>query len=289
MNLNKNFSKPEETVIEPTRDYFRIDWREIFHYRDLLFLLVRRDFVSRYKQTLLGPAWFVLQPLLTTLVFTLIFGRFAKIPTNNVPPVLFYLCGLLAWDYFSQCVLATSAALLSNVNLFTKVYFPRLIIPFSIVISNLMKYGLQLAMFLGFYAYFKFFTNGVHPLHLNVSVILLPAAVFLTALTSLGAGLWVCALTVRYRDFHHLIGFVVQLWMYLTPIIYPLSVVPERWKWLALLNPMAEVVEYYRFAFFGTGTLTAQGLFISLGITLVLFLSGLYMFNRVEKNFIDTI
>ncbi len=281
--------EPVETIIEPSRDFFKIPWKEISHYRDLLFLLVRRDFVAKYKQTILGPLWFILQPLLTTLVFTVIFGHFARIPTNEIPPVLFYLCGLLAWDYFAQCFSGISYSLVTNLNLFSKVYFPRLIIPFSILLSNLMRSGLQLGIFLCFYFYFKLMTPASAVIHPGAWLLVLPAAWFVSAMASLGAGLLVSALTVKYRDLQHMISFSIQLWMYGTPIIYPLAVVPERWKGLMLLNPMTEVVEVYRLAFFGSGLLSFQGIALSAGITAALFLSGLYMFNKSQRTFVDTI
>ncbi len=290
-NMKKENLKSEiqETVIEAGYNFFKINWKDVWAYRDLLFLLVRRDFVSRYKQTILGPAWFIFQPLMTTLVFTIVFGKFAKIPTNQIPPILFYLCGLLAWDYFAQCVSGISGSLISHVNLFSKVYFPRLIIPLSIILSNLMKYGLQFTVFLGFFFYFKFFTPASQYIHPNGWLALLPVILFMTALASLGVGLWVCAITVKYRDFQHLISFTMQLWMYGTPVIYPLSSVPEKWKWVVLMNPMTEIVEFYRFIFFGTGTLTFESVAFFMFVTTALFLSGLYMFNRVERTFIDTI
>ncbi len=288
--MDKKNDEPEfETIIQPTRSYLRINWKELWHYQDLLWLLVRRDFISKYKQTVLGPIWFVLQPLLTTLVFTIIFGKIAKLPTDEIPPMLFYLCGLLAWDYFSQCVTATSTSLTGNMSLFSKVYFPRLIIPLSIVFSNLMKYGLQLCIFIGFYFYFKLGTQSGALMHPQPQLLFLPVAVMSSALISLGAGLWVCAMTVKYRDFQHLVGFSVQLWLYATPVIYPMSMVPEKWKWLVQMNPMSAILEYYRYAFFGSPAPMADSLVISAVVTLTLFLSGLYMFNKVERTFVDTI
>ncbi len=289
MSQDKKGGNEYEVVIERTRNYFQVPWRELVHYRDLLWLLVRRDFISKYKQTILGPVWFVLQPLLTTLVFTIIFGKVAKLPTDSIPPMLFYLCGLLAWDYFAQCAQATATSLSSNVHLFSKVYFPRLVIPLSIVVSNLMKYALQLCIFMGFYLYFKLATPASSVIDPNGAVFLLPVAVFMTALTSLGVGLWVCAMTVKYRDFQHLVGFSIQLWMYGTPVIYPMSLVPEKWKWLVLLNPMSEILEFYRYVFFGTSAPEIPALLLSFTVSLVIFLTGLFMFNRVERTFVDTI
>jgi lipopolysaccharide transport system permease protein len=282
-------NQPHETVIAPSRHFFYFPMREIAAYRDLLFQLVRRDFVSKYKQTVLGPAWFMLQPLLTTLVFTVVFGNFAEIPTDRIPPLLFYLCGLLAWDYFAQSASGTAMTMLGNVHLFSKIYFPRLIMPLSVVLSNLMRYALQLCMFLGFYVYFKFHTNAGMYFHPSPWLFLLPLVLAMTIFISLGIGLCVSALTVRYRDLQHLVGFVLQLWMYATPVIYPLALVPDRWKWLALLNPMTQVVEFYRMAFFGAGTLSAVGLLICATATTVIFSAGLYLFNKAQRTFIDII
>ncbi len=278
-----------ETVIESPQHFFLIPWREILHYRDLLFLFVRRDFVSRYKQTILGPLWFIIQPLVTTLVFTIVFGRFTSISTGRVPQVLFYLSGLLAWDYFTLCLSGTAYCLTSNIHLFSKVYFPRLIVPISLTLSNLPRLGLQLVIFSGIYIYCV--KLGVVPVSVRPTalIFLLPGLVFMTALAGLGPGLWVSAMTVKYRDLHHLIGFSIQLWMYATPVIYPLETVPDSWKWVLLLNPMTEILELYRQAFFGTGDVSSLGLALSGAVITVTFLSGLYMFNRVQSTFVDTI
>lgn len=274
-----------ETVIEPGHPFFKVEWKEIWDYRDLLFLLVRRDFISKYKQTVLGPLWFIVQPVLTTVVFSIVFGKFAKIPTDQVPPILFYMCGLLAWDYFAQCLGGTAGCLISNAGLFKKVYFPRLIVPLSVLISNLMKYGIQLALFLCFLFYFE----GGKTIIVFGKLLFLAPAILLTAAAALGTGLIISSLTVRFRDLQHLISFSIQLWMYGTPVIYPLSQVPERWKFVVLMNPMTEVVEFYRFIFLGVGTLTSGGIALSAGMAAGLLLTGLYLFNKTEKTFVDTI
>jgi len=219
-----------DTIIQPTKSWFRIPWREIWHYRDLLYLLVRRDFVAKYKQTILGPLWFILQPLLTTLVFTVIFGRVAKIPTDELPPLLFYLCGMLPWSYFAQCMNGTSTTFVTNAALFGKVYFPRLVVPLSIVTSSLLAFLIQLVTFAVFWLYYKFFTEAGSLFHLRaMPLALCPLLLLQTAALGLAVGLWMSALTAKYRDFVHLSGFLTQLWMYATPVVYPLSVVPERW------------------------------------------------------------
>lgn len=279
--------KAYEIIIQPNRSWFHIDWREFLHYRDLLFLLVRRDFVSKYKQTILGPAWYIIQPLLMTLVFTIIFGKVAKIPTDGLPPALFYLCGLLAWRYFADCLTTTSTSFISNANLFGKVYFPRLIVPLSVVISNLFAFAIQLVTFLGFFFYFKYFTPAGLTIRPNLFILALPLILLQTAAISLGIGLWMSALTAKYRDFQFLMGFLVQLWMYATPVIYPMSIIPEKWKVLLALNPMAPIVESFRYAFLGTGD--KNYLLISGIVTIFVLLTGILIFNKTERTFIDTV
>ncbi|MDD4871217.1 MAG: ABC transporter permease [Kiritimatiellae bacterium] len=278
-----------EYIIEPSRGWGRIPWRELVHYSDLLFLLVRRDFISRYKQTMLGPLWFVIQPLLTTVVFTIIFGRVAKISTDELPPVLFYMCGLLAWGYFAQCMGGTSTIFVSNAGLFGKVYFPRLIIPLSVVISNFMSFAIQLVTFLVFWVWFKFFTSAGDLFHFTAYLFALPVLLLLTAGIGLGVGLWMSALTAKYRDFSHLAGFLTQLWMFATPIVYPLSEVPARWQWVSALNPMTGVVEAYRYAFLGAGTIQPLFLSISVATTTFVLITGIILFTKTEKTFIDTV
>lgn len=285
----KQVKQNYEIIIESHKGWFYFDWHGMLHYRDLLFLLVRRDFLAKYKQTILGPAWFILQPLLTTLVFTVIFGRIAKVPTDGVPPMLFYLCGLLPWSYFAQCLAGVSASLVVNANLFSKVYFPRLIVPLSIVMSNFFSFLLQLATFLAFYFYFKFFTPAGAEMDLNRVVFLLPLLFLQTVAIGLGVGLWIASLTVKYRDFQHLVPFMTQIWMYATPIIYPVSAIPEAWRFVLALNPMSGIVESYRYAFFGAGFVDPRYLMISAAVTIVILTGGLLTFNKVQRTFVDTI
>ena len=276
-------------VIRPTRGWLTLNIAELWQYRDLLFLLVYRDFAARYKQTILGPAWFVLQPLLTALVFTVIFGGVAKIPTDGAPPVLFYLAGLLGWSYFAQTLQGTSGTFIANANLFGKVYFPRLIVPLSLVASNLLAFALQLAMFLCFWAYYKFLTPAGAAFGMTGAVLFLPLVVLQVAAASLGVGIWVSASTAKYRDFSHLVGFLVQVWLYATPVIYPLSQIPERWRWLFVLNPMTMPVETIKSMFLGRGLLAAGDIALSAAVTVAVLVSGVLVFNRVEKTFVDTI
>jgi lipopolysaccharide transport system permease protein len=275
-------------VIRPTRGWFNLNLAGVWHYRDLLFLLVHRDFVARYKQTILGPAWFVLQPLLVTVVFSVIFSGVAKIPTDGLPPMLFYLTGLLGWNYFAQTFQSTSGTLVNNAGLFGKVYFPRLVVPLSAVISNLFAFALQLVTLLALWIYYKFFTDagGLFGFY---GIVWFPLVLLYIAALSLGVGLWLSALTAKYRDFTFLSGFIIQIWMYATPVIYPLSQIPEKWRWIAVLNPMTMPVEAIKVMFLGTGTITATYVALSVGATTFLLVSGVLVFNKVEKTFIDTV
>jgi lipopolysaccharide transport system permease protein len=277
------------TVIEPNRSWFRIPWRDILHYRDLLFLLVRRDFVAQYKQTVLGPLWFLVQPLLMTAVFTVVFARIAGIPTDGVPPILFYLCGMLGWGYFAGCLGQTSTTFLANMSIFGKVYFPRLVIPLSVVVSRLIAFAIQLAAFLCFLFYYLCFSPASSRIHPGPLILALPLLLFVSAAVGMGAGLWISALTTKYRDFAFLSGFLTQVWMYGTPVVYPLSQVPERWRTLISLNPMTGVVEMYRCAFLGVGTVNPLQTGISAAAALALLLTGLLAFSRAERTFVDTV
>lgn len=278
-----------EYIIQPTSSWFHVPWREIVQYRDLLFLLVRRDFVAKYKQTILGPLWFVIQPLMTTVVFVVIFTKVAKIPTDALPPELFYLCGMLAWSYFAQCMGGTSTTFTANAGLFGKVYFPRLVVPLAVIISNLMAFAIQLVTFLCFWVWFKVFSDAGATFHATSLLLALPALLLQTAAIGLGVGLWMSALTAKYRDFGHLSGFLTQLWMYATPVVYPLSEVPEQWRWVMAANPMAGIVESYRYAFLGAGTVEPVYLAVSAATTLVVLLSGIVFFSRTERTFVDTV
>lgn len=276
-----------EIVIAPNRGWMRIDWRALWEYRDLLILLVRREFLSKYKQTILGPAWFVISPLLTTIIFTIIFGKVAQIPTDGIPPILFYLCGLLGWNYFSQAVTGSSATFQAHSALFSKVYFPRLTVPLSVVIATLCAFGLQLVTFFGFYLYYRLFVPAAASLQPTWHIVLLPLLLVQIAALSLGVTLWMSAATAKYRDLNHLNQLIMQLWMYATPIIYPLSQVPEKWTWLVWLNPMCSVVETFRLCLLGRGTLQPAYLGASALFTLVIFLSGIMIYQKVERTVAD--
>ncbi len=278
-----------EFVIEPNRSWLHIHWRALWDYRDLLILLVRRDFISKYKQTILGPAWFVLQPLFTTIMFTIVFGRVAKISTDGLPPVLFYMCGLLGWNYFSQNMTSGLAAFTVNAQLFEKVYFPRLIVPLSILTANLCAFALQLLTFLGFFAYYKLFLPQGRDLNPDWHILFAPLLILQAFALSLGVILWMAASTAKYRDLLQVNQFIVQLWMFATPIVYPLSKVPPGIVWLAWLNPMTAIVEGFRLCMLGVGTFSTPLLLTSLLGTLVILFTGIMVFQRVERTMVDTL
>jgi lipopolysaccharide transport system permease protein len=277
-----------EIILRPENGWLSVELRSVWQYRDLLSLLVWRDFVAKYKQTILGPLWFIIQPLLMTVVFTVVFGTIAGLPTDGLPPLLFYLCGQLGWNYFAQTLSSGSATLVNNAGLFSKVYFPRLVVPLSALISNLFAFLIQAATFFAFLCYFKY---SLKPASFGPSwhALLLPLLVVQTALLSLGVSLIMSSLTAKYRDLTHLTGIIIQVWMYATPVIYPLSKVPARWRWVAALNPMTPVVESYRLALLGSGTVVPQHLVLSVTLTVLLLAAGLITFGRVEKTFVDTV
>ncbi|NJB69196.1 lipopolysaccharide transport system permease protein [Desulfobaculum xiamenense] len=274
------------TVITPRAGWFGLDLAELWRYRDLVVLFVRRDFVSQYKQTVLGPAWFVIQPLLLTVVYAVIFGGVAGLSTDGLPRLPFYLCGVVVWRYFAECLTRTSNTFVANTAIFGKVWFPRLAVPVSVTISALFSFLLQfgfLLAFLGWYAW-----RGELPLPGPAA----PLTLFLVpvmACLGVGLGLVVCSLTVRYRDLRFLVSFGVQLFMYATPIIYPLSALLERWRGIAALNPMAVVVEAFRVAWLGSGTFDWNMLAVAVGISVAVLFCGLALFGRVEKTFMDTV
>jgi lipopolysaccharide transport system permease protein len=275
-----------DMMIGPQRKLFDLRLRELWHSRDLILLFVRRDFVSVYKQTILGPLWYLIQPLLTTIIFTVIFGNIAKLPTDGLPPFLFYMSGTVIWTYFASCLTKTSETFVSNANLFGKVYFPRLAVPVSILISNLIAFTIQFAFFLAFMAYFVW--RGT-PLHPNWWILLTPVLLLMMAGLGLGFGIIVSSLTTKYRDLRFLVQFGVQLLMYVTPVIYPTSALPHRYQALLQFNPISPVVETFRYAYLGAGTVNVLQLVFSFGLMLVVIIIGAVIFNRVEATFMDTV
>jgi lipopolysaccharide transport system permease protein len=277
-----------EVTLRPNTSWLQLELKGIWHYRDLLSLLVWRDFVAKYKQTILGPLWFIVQPLMMTFVFTVVFAGVAKIPTDGLPPTLFYLCGQLGWNYFAQNFGSNSATLVNNAGLFSKVYFPRLVVPLSSLVSNLFTFIIQVVTFSAFFVYFKFVLHtGVF--HLDWRVVFLPLLVLQSAALSLGLGLFMSALTAKYRDLVHLTPLLIQLWMYATPVIIPLSKFPEQYRWLVAINPMTSIVESFRLMLLGTGTVEPLYLVCSVTFTVVILIVGLLLFGKVEKTFVDTV
>lgn len=274
-------------TISPASGWFDIHLGDLWRYRDLVLIFVRRDLVSIYKQTILGPTWFLLQPVLTSLVFTLIFGGLAKIPTDGVPPILFYLLMTTVWGYFSGCLVKTSSTFISNAHIFGKVYFPRLVVPLATVTSNLISFAIQMSLYLA--VLFVYCSSGRIEIPLRPVLLLLPLLVVQMAILGLGCGIIVSSLTTRYRDLVHLVGFAVQLWMFVTPVIYPASMVSPGLKWLLVVNPMAPVLELFHYALHGAGGIDWFRQFVSVGMTLAILLVGLTLFSRVEKNFTDTV
>jgi lipopolysaccharide transport system permease protein len=273
-------------VIEPHGSLFDLKLKELWQYRDLVWLFVRRDFVTLYKQTILGPAWHLIQPLLTTLMFTLVFGRIAGLPTDGVPPFLFYLGGTILWSYFSGVLTLTSNTFGANAGMFGKVYFPRLAVPVSVLLSRLFSFGVQFALFLAVLVWYR--SQGA-VISISPWVLATPLLLLQLAALALGLGLIVSALTTRYRDLAVVIGFGVQLLMYASPVIYPMSLLPERLQPVMALNPVAPSLEAFRLVFFGTGTVTADMVMLSVLTTLMTLLLGIVIFNRVERTFMDTV
>lgn len=273
-------------VIGPKTGWFDLHLADLWRYRDLTLLFVWRDFVAQYKQTILGPLWHLLQPLFTTLLFTLIFGRIAKLSTDGVPPMLFYMAGVIAWTYFAECLNRTSTTFIQNAGIFGKVYFPRLCVPISVVISNLIKFGIQFGLFLGFLLFF--WMKGA-PIHPTSAMLLVPILLLMMAALGLGCGIIVSALTTKYRDLQVLVTFGVQLAMYATPVIYPLSMFPNSARWMVILNPMAPIIEAFRYAFLGEGLFNFGYLALSAGIITVILGLGIVLFNHVERTFMDTV
>lgn len=284
--MNTQAHEQWDLEIRPSGDLFNLHLKDLWNYRDLLWLMVRRDFVSFYKQTVFGPLWFFIQPIITTFIFTIIFGRLARISTEGAPPVLFYLSATVAWNYFADCLTKTSTVFRDNSGIFGKVYFPRLIIPLSIIFSNLVKFSVQFILLLIMLGWSLFKQENVHP---NAYVLLFPVIIVLMAMLGLGIGLIVTAMTTKYRDLAFLVAFGVQLVMYATPVIYPLSAAPEKYRTLITLNPVTGLIETFRHGFLGTGKFYADAFIYSVIASIVLFFVGLITFNKVEKNFIDTV
>lgn len=284
--MPRNSKEQWTSVIEPSSGWFDINFREIWRYRDLIRMFVRRDFIAVYKQTILGPLWFLVQPLVTTLVFTIVFGQIAKLPTDGVPPILFYLSGTVVWQYFSSCLTKTSDTFVTNAGIFGKVYFPRVVTPISIVITNMMSFSIQFLLFLVILCIFWARGLDFSP---TIWIAAIPVLLLQMACLGLGCGIIVSSMTTKYRDLSLLVGFGVQLWMYATPVVYPSSMVTGSLSWLLILNPMTAIVELFRYAFLGGNLIPLWYWGISLLLTVFLLFTGIVLFNKVEKNFMDTV
>ncbi|GAA4328237.1 ABC transporter permease [Mucilaginibacter gynuensis] len=283
-------AKDWDIEITPRNNLFQLRLADVWHYRDLLFLLVRRDFVSFYKQTILGPVWFFIQPVITIAIYTLIFGNLAGILTDGIPKPLFYLAGIIIWSYFAECLTKTSTVFKDNAAMLGKVYFPRIIMPLSIVLSNLVKFGVQLLLFILLYAFY--WLKADSSFAPNAAALLFPLIILLIAAQGLGLGMLISAITTKYRDLAFVVAFGVPLLMYVTTVVYPLSEVQSRFPHYYLfiqLNPITALIETFRYGFFGSGSFSWAWLGYSVITTMLILLAGTVVFNKVEKNFIDTV
>lgn len=274
------------TVIKPKNSWWSVDLKELLHYRDLVKLFVYRDFVVYYKQTILGPLWFLIKPLITTITYTLVFSRIARIPTDSIPPMLFYLTGTILWNYFSTCLNSTSNTFVQNSGIFGKVYFPRMTVPIATVISQLVQFGIQFLLFTAIWLFFK--THG-SPIALGWEIALLPLLVLQMAALGLGFGMIVSSLVTKYRDLSFLMEFAVQLWMYASPVVYPLSQIPMQYRAIYCLNPMVSVIELFRKAFLGISSFNISYYLFGWISTIVILFVGMMLFHKVEKSFMDTV
>lgn len=273
------------TVIQPKNKLFDLKLKELWTYRDLIVMFVKRDFKTMYKQTILGPLWIIINPILTTLMQVVVFGNIANISTDGMPQFLFYMAGNTVWMYFSSCLTKTSNTFVGNANVFGKVYFPRLVTPISIVLSGLITFVVQFAIFLVSDIYYA--VKGI--VHPNLMVLLLPILILEIAILGMGCGIIISALTTKYRDLAVLVSFGMQLWMYGSAVIYPVSSLPEKWGELLMLNPVVPIIEAFRYAFTGQGAFSVPYLMISMVISAVILFIGIVIFNKVEKNFMDTV
>lgn len=289
MNFIENSEEEWLFEIKPKNNFFEFNFKEVWQYRDLLFLFVKRDIVTVYKQTILGPLWYFIQPLFTSIIFTLIFNNIAGINTGNIPPFLFNLAGITVWNYFTSCLNDTSDTFKKNAAIFGKVYFPRVIMPISIVISNLLKFAIQFFIFIAFYIYY--YLKGAE-MHLNEYTIFFPLLIIIMGFLGLGLGMFISSLVTKYRDFSYLVSFGVQLLMYISAVMYPMSLIVSKipnYAWIVKYNPLAYVIESTRFMLLSVGKITVSGLLYTTIVTAILFFTGLLIFNKTEKSFIDTV
>ncbi|MBC7913736.1 MAG: ABC transporter permease [Pyrinomonadaceae bacterium] len=286
--MNEAVQKQWKEVITPDNNIFSVNLKEIWEYRDLLLILMRRDVLSIYKQTILGPLWFFIQPILTTATFVIIFSRVAKLSTAGLPPVLFYISGIVMWGYFSECILRTSSFLKDNTSILSKVYFPRLIVPLSLVLTNLVKFSIQILLFFIIYTYFVVTGNG--SIHANWYALLFPVLILLIAGLGLGFGMIISSLTTKYKDLVHLTTFGVQLMMYTSTVIFPLAGYQDsKYKLLIMANPMTGIIETFRYGFLGIGEFSWGLLTYDAAFIATFLVIGIVTFNSIERNFVDTI
>ena len=274
------------TIIKPKNKLLQVDLKEIWQYRDLLSMFIRRDIVTQYKQTILGPAWYFIQPALTTLMYMVVFGGIAKISTDGLPQPLFYLAGIVCWQYFSDCLNKTSTTFTTNQNIFGKVYFPRLIVPLATIASNLVRMGIQFLLFIAVYLYYLLKNTEVSP---NEYALLIPVLILMLAGLALGFGIMISSLTTKYRDLTILFTFIVQLWMYATPVIYPLSSMSPKRQWIMAINPVTSILEAFKYGTMGVGTFNWWHLTYSFLFMVVLLGLGIVVFNKVQRSFMDTV
>jgi len=274
------------TIIKPKNKLLQVDFHEIWQYRDLLKMFIKRDIVTQYKQTVLGPAWYFIQPALTTIMYMIVFGGIAKISTDGLPQPMFYLAGIVCWQYFADCLTKTSGTFTTNQNIFGKVYFPRLIVPLATVTSNLVRMGIQLLLFISVYIYFLIIRVEVAP---NAYAFLIPVLIIMLAGLALGFGILISSMTTKYRDLAILFTFIVQLWMYATPVIYPLSTMSPKRQWIMALNPITSIVETFKYGTMGVGTFNWGHLAYSFIFMVVLLAIGVVVFNKVQRSFMDTV
>ena len=276
------------TEIRPKDKLLSVDFKEIWQYRDLMMLFVKRNIITQYKQTILGPLWFVIQPMMTTVMYMVVFGGIAKISTDGLPQPLFYLAGISFWQYFADCLTKTSNTFVNNAGIFGKVYFPRLVTPLSDVISNLVRFGIQFGLFLIVYLYYVIFTDAV--IQPNLYALMFPVLVAMLAGLALGFGILFSSMTTKYRDLQLLLSFFVSLWMYATPVIYPLSTITnEKLRLVMQLNPLTGIVEFFKYGMLGVGNHDWWMLGYSFGFMVVLLAVGIIVFNKVQKSFMDTV
>ena len=285
----KDDNEAWDLVLEPKNKWYSLGLSQILRFKDLLFLFVRRDFVSVYKQTILGPIWFFIQPIITAITYAIIFGMLANIPTDGIPSILFYMCGITLWNYFSDTLTKTADTFTANASIFGKVYFPRMLVPLSVVLSNLVKFGIQFLLFIIVWLYYLITQDSFHP---NFTILLVPFLILIMGFLGLGFGIIITSMTTKYRDLKFLISFGVQLLMYASPIVFPLSLVSEKYpqyKLILLANPITSIIEAFKYAFLGVGEFNWLYLSYSFLFTIVLFFLGLIIFNKVEKSFMDSV